>query len=67
MMSNVTYVGDPRYSFQGDTPAEAIRVVWYKVGSEYSLCLHLRYPDGREDFAPLQEALDQGYLPKPKE
>lgn len=67
MIAKVTYVGDVRASFQGDTPAEAIRLVWYKLNDEYRLCLHLRYPDGREDFAPLKEAMERGFLAKPSQ
>ena len=66
MIAQVTYVGDPRASFQGDTRAEVVRLVWFKRDKEYRLCVHLRYPDGREDFAPLDEALDRGFLSQPK-
>jgi hypothetical protein len=59
----VKYVGDERYSFQGDTPAEVLRVVWYDMAPDARrLCVHLRYPDGREDYAPLEEAMQNGYF-----
>ena len=71
MLAKVMYVGDSRYSFQSDTAAEVVRLVWFKVKTgpgrdEWRLCCHLRYPDGREDFAPLGEAVQQGFLPSPK-
>jgi hypothetical protein len=60
----VVYVGDPRYSFQGNTPAEILRIVWFeKPGTIIRrLCLHLKYPDGQSDYTPLTEAVDRGWL-----
>jgi hypothetical protein len=71
MISQVTFIGDSRYSFQGVTEADVVRLVWLEVDvektawgkkCEWRLCLHLRYPNGREDFVPLQEALDKKWL-----
>jgi len=67
MLAKVIYVGDARYSFQGDTPAEVVRIVWYHVREKpgkktWRLCCHLRYPDGSEDFAPLEEAMERDFL-----
>ncbi len=62
-LQSVKYVGDPRYPFQIDTPAEVLRIVWYSAENvSRRLCLHLRYPDGREDFAPLSEAVQREFL-----
>jgi hypothetical protein len=63
MIEAVRYQGDERYSFQGSLLAEVVRLVWYTPeGKTRRLCLHLRYPDGREDFAPLSEAIERGFL-----
>lgn len=59
----VWYVGDDAASFQGSTPAEVVGLVVFGTASlPDRLCLHLRYPDGQEDYAPLTEAVERGFL-----
>ena len=57
------YRGHVRYGFHSDEPAKVmgIRFVRQEDG-EWRACLLLRYKNGDEDYTPLKEALDQGYL-----
>ncbi len=49
------YVGHERYSFQGAVPAEVIGVRVLDVKGTARACFHLLYPDGRTDYASIDD------------
>jgi hypothetical protein len=67
VFDTVKFVGHETVGFQGDTPTAVLRLVWFEVRGEWRLCLHLRYPDGREDLYPLDEAARLGCLRRASE
>ncbi len=57
MTSKAYYVGLHRYHFQENTPAEilGVKMVTASDGKTQRPCYHLRYPDGQEDYVPMQD------------
>ena len=62
------YVGSPSASFHGDEPATIMGVRWITPPSNANspakprLCFWLIYENGDEDFAPVTEALERGFV-----
>ena len=51
------YVGTHRYHFQAGVPAEilGVKMVMAPDGKTPRPCYHLRFPDGQEDYAVMQD------------